>query len=261
MASSPAGQMTDGRTPLRADLSGLRGVDLHSQYHAPRCGGDFFDAVGVGSRVIFFLTDIAGRKNEAHAIAAKTQEIFRENAATIFSAPDANLMDATAELVQGLNRTLIQASNGVHYAPTFVGCFDMDLGILAYINAGGQSAVFCESSGARVLDNASVPMGLFSHFTYEPSMQMFEPDAKLLIVTKGVTQGSRGNTEFGVEKLARLVEGSKAKTAAELCEETLLAASELRRPPWYKRLLPWRKDQPEDMTALAVVRRGPVSPG
>jgi serine phosphatase RsbU (regulator of sigma subunit) len=252
------GQMTDVRTPLRTDLSGLRGLDLHSKYHSPRCGGDFFDAVSVGSRVIFFLSDIAGKKNEAHTIAAKTQDMFRSHATTIFSAVDTNLMDATAELVQKINHALIHASNGVHYAPTFVGCFDVDLGILAYINAGGQSAVFCEADGARPLSNATVPMGLFSHFTYEPSMQMFEPEAKLLIVTKGVTQGSRGHTEFGVEKLARLVEGSRAKSAAELCEETLLAAHELRRPAWYKRLL-GRKDEPEDMTALVIVRRGPVS--
>jgi serine phosphatase RsbU (regulator of sigma subunit) len=261
MVSSPMGQMTNGRTPLRAELGGLRGLDLHSRYHAPRCGGDFFDAVSVGSRVVFFLTDIAGRKNEAHMIAAKTQDMFRGQAAAIFGAIDANLMDATAELVQELNHALIHASNGVHYAPTFVGCFDVDLGILAYINAGGQSAVFCEADGARPLGNATVPMGLFSHFTYEPSMQMFEPEAKLLIVTKGVTQGSRGHTEFGVEKLARLLEGSKAKSAAELCEEALMAVHELRRPPWYKRLVSWRKDEPEDMTALAIVRRGPASAG
>ncbi len=257
------GLCTDGTDDGWADSAAggpertAQGIDLHSRYHSPRCGGDFFDAVSVGSRVIFFLTDIAGRKNEAHVIAAKTQDMFRGNAQKIFGAIDANLMDATAELVQELNRALIHASNGVHYAPTFVGCFDVDLGILAYINAGGQSAIFGESDGARPLGNASVPMGLFSHFTYEPSMQMFEPEARLLIVTKGVTHGSQGHTEFGVEKLARLVEGSKAKTAAELCEEALLAAHELRQPPWYKRLLPWRKDEPEDMTALAMVRRGP----
>ena len=255
MASSPVAEMTDGRTPLRADLSGLRGIDLHSRYHSPRCGGDFFDAVTVGSRVIFLLTDIAGRKNEAHTIAAKTQDMFRGNAQRIFGAIDANLMDATAELVQELNHALIHASSGVHYAPTFVGCFDVDLGILAYINAGGQSAIFCESDGARPLGNATVPMGLFSHFTYEPSMQMFEPEAKLLIVTKGVTQGSQGHTEFGVEKLARLVEGSQAKTAAELCEEALQAVRELREPPWYSRLMWWKRYEPEDMTALAIVRR------
>jgi serine phosphatase RsbU (regulator of sigma subunit) len=255
VASAPMERMTDARTPLRAELSGLRGLDLHSRYHSARCGGDFFDAVTVGSRVIFFLTDIAGRKNEAHVIAAKTQDMFRGHATAIFGAIDANLMDATAELVQKINHALIHASNGFHYAPTFVGCFDVDLGILAYINAGGQSAVFCESSGARALGNATVPMGLFSHFTYEPSMQIFEPESKLLIVTKGVTQGSRGHREFGVEKLARLVEGSKAKTAAELCEEALLTVHELRRPPWHKRLLPWRKDLPEDMTAVAIVRR------
>jgi serine phosphatase RsbU (regulator of sigma subunit) len=260
VASSPMGQMTDVRTPLRADLSGLRGLDLHSRYHAPRCGGDFFDAIGVGSRVIFLLTDIAGKRNDAHTIAAKTQDIFRGKAAAIFGPIDTNLMDATTELVHEINHALIHASNGVHYAPTFVGCFDLELGILAYINAGGQSAIFRESDGVRPLGNASVPMGLFSHFTYEPSMLMFEPEAKLLIVTKGVTDGgAEGHTEFGVEKLVGLLKGSAAKSAAELCEETLQAAYEVKKTPWYKRLL-GRRYEPEDMTVLAIVRHTPVSP-
>lgn len=251
--ASTSTELPTVRTPQRADLSGLPGLDLHSRYYSPRCGGDFFDAVSVGSRVIFFLSDIAGKKDEAHAIAATTQEIFRGRAAEIFGAIDANLMDATTEMVHEINHALIHASKGVHYAPTFVGCFDVDLGILAYINAGGQSAILSESEGARPLGNASVPMGLFSHFTYEPSMQMFEPGAKLLIVTKGISHGS-GHVEFKAEELARLVQGSTAKSAAELCEETLQAAAELRRPPWYKRLR-LRREEPDDMTVLAMVRR------
>ena len=258
MVSSAINVMPEGRTPQRAELSGLQGLDLHFRYHSPRRGGDFFDAISVGSRVIFFLSDIAGKKDEAHPIAATTQDIFRGRAVEIFGAIDTNLMDATTEMVHAINHALIHASKGVHYAPTFVGCFDMDLGILAYINAGGQSAVLCESDGARPLGNASVPMGLFSHFTYEPSMQMFEPGAKLLIVTKGVSHGSQGHTEFGIDKLAHLVEGSSAKSAAELCDETLRAAAELRQPPWYKRLR-LRRHEPDDMTVLAMVRRGPVS--
>jgi serine phosphatase RsbU (regulator of sigma subunit) len=246
------------RTPQRADLNGIQGLDLYSRYHSPRSGGDFFDAIKVGSRVIFFLSDIAGKRDEAHTIAATTQDIFRGRAAEIFGAIDTNLMDATTEMVHAINHALIHASKGVHYAPTFVGCFDVDLGILAYINAGGQSAILCESEGARPLGNASVPMGLFSHFTYEPSMQMFEPGAKLLIVTKGVSHGPQGYREFGVDMLARLIERSAAKTAAELCEETLRAAEELRRPPWYKRLS-LRRHEPDDMTVLAMVRREPGS--
>jgi serine phosphatase RsbU (regulator of sigma subunit) len=241
------------RTPQRANLSGVKGLDLHSRYQSPRRGGDFFDAISVGARVVFFLSDIAGTKDDAHTIAAITQDIFRARAVEIFGAIDTNLMDATTEMVHEINRALIQASKGVHYAPTFVGCFDVDLGILAYINAGGQSAILCEPEGVRPLGNASVPMGLFSHFTYEPSMQMFESGSKLVIVTKGVTHGTRGHVEFPTEDLTRLLECSKAGSAAELCEETLRAAAELRRPPWYKRLR-LRREEPDDMTVLVMVR-------
>ena len=68
----------------------------------------------------------------------------------IFGAADTNLMDATTQLVHEINHALIGASHGVRFAPTFVGCFDMALGVLAYINAGGQPAVFRDSDGTRL---------------------------------------------------------------------------------------------------------------
>ena len=177
MVSSQTEATAIERTPRRADLNQLPGIDFHAQYDTVRTGGDFFDAVVVGSRMIFLLTDIAGRKPETHTIAAETQDTFRKRAVEIFSAPDTNLMDATAGLVQEVNRALIGASHGVHFAPTFVGCFDLTLGVLAYISAGGQPAVFRDSDGTRLLPNVSVPMGLFTHLTYEPSIQAFEAGA------------------------------------------------------------------------------------
>ncbi len=256
MASSQIELVPVSRTPRRTELNELPGLDLHALYYTARRGGDFFDALQLGSRVAFLLADIAGRRDEAQAIAAQTQDVFRRRAPELLGAPDTNVMDATAQLVQAINHALISASHGVHFAPTFVGCYDLQLGILAYINAGGQTAAFSDSDGTRLLPNVTVPMGLFTHLTYEPSMQAFEPGAKLLLVTKGVVECRRGRTPFGAERVLQLLQNSGSKSATEICRSTLQAAHDFQKVPWYNihNLHLGSCETDEDLTALAMVR-------
>src|SRR5271155_3367564 len=96
---------TSGTTPSPVNLTRLEGVDLSARYHSDRWGGDFFDAVAVDSRVVFLLTDIAGPRTEAHAIAAAVQSIFRGRARGLFEAPDANESLAIAALAHDVNRS------------------------------------------------------------------------------------------------------------------------------------------------------------
>ena len=118
---------SDGE-PGRAALGLVDGLDLHAQYYADRIGGDFFDAVRVGSRVVFLLSDIAGRRREAGPIAVRTQEVFRAKAAELFGAHDVNLMEGTELLVQAINLAIAGPAKEIHFAPTLVGCYDVQLG-------------------------------------------------------------------------------------------------------------------------------------
>ena len=242
--------------PVRTELGPIPGLDLQARYNSGRMGGDFYDAVMVGSRVAFLLSDIAGRRAETRPIAIETQRAFRASAAEFFGAADANLMDGTAMLVQAINVALLKAAGGVRFAPTFVGCYDTQLGLLAYINAGGQTAVLQDTEGTRNLPNVSMPMGLFSHLTYEPSMMVLEPGAKLLVVTKGVISCRSGGTQYGAERVLDLVKDGRADGAEMLCQQVLEQAKEFSKVPWYNR---WRKEESllekaDDLTAVAVVR-------
>jgi serine phosphatase RsbU (regulator of sigma subunit) len=253
MVRDEAGLASSDREPRRAELGLVDGLDLHAQYHLDRTGGDFFDAIRVGSRVVFLLSDIAGRRREAGPIAARTQEVFRSRAAELFGAGDVNLMEGTELLVQAVNLAIAGPAKEIRFAPTLVGCYDVQLGVLAYVNAGGQTAVIRDSEGARILPNVSMPLGLFTHLIYDASMQVFEPGATLLLVTKGVSQSMRGATPFGAERLLDVLRSSKQESAREVCRETLHAAYrfEKRRWDW---LVFWRPKVREDMTALAMVR-------
>jgi serine phosphatase RsbU (regulator of sigma subunit) len=247
------------RTPLPTALQPIPALDIHSRYHSARTGGDFFDATLIGQHLIFFLTDIAGTRNDAHTIAAALQDTLYLQSPQLFGSPAANLTDAISTLAHAINQTLIDASRGVRFAPTFLACYDLALGILTFINAGGQPAIFSDSDGTRLLGNISMPLGLFTLLTFEPGIQAFEPGARLLLVTKGIPECRRGSTHFD---LTRIIETTPAPDSAlALCEAVVEQAHKFRKLPWYSpQNLPFFKPRRiEDLTA-AVLIRPPTKP-
>lgn len=256
MSSSQTGSAAPGRTPLPLDLKAHENLDLHAQYFSSRTGGDFFDAVNLGSHVIVLLTDIAGTKEQAQPIAAAVQEAFRKGGSELFQTGDTNLMDGTAQLVQVVNHALIRAAHGVKFSPTFIGSYDLSLGLFAYVNGGGLTAAFRDSGGTRTLPNIAMPMGLFTHATYEPSIQAFEPGAKLLLVTKGIVETQRGKTNFGAERVLSVLRSAETDSAVEVCRGMLHAAHDFKKDPLHSlhKLLFWRNEVEEDLTALVMVR-------
>jgi serine phosphatase RsbU (regulator of sigma subunit) len=200
------------------------------------------------------LSDIAGKRPEVDAIAAAMQEAFRATAAKVFGAMNANLMEGTEALVHAINLALIGSAKGVCFAPTMLGCFDGQYGLMAYINAGGQTMALRDSEGTRLLTNAGLPLGLTTHMTYEASMQAFEPGARLVVATKGVITVMRGKTPFGAVGVMEALKGAKPKSAAELSKVVLTAAHGFEKRGWRPRF--GRKPVRDDMTALVMVRSG-----
>jgi len=244
---------SSGAGPRRPDLGLVDGLDLHAEYLFDRTGGDFFDAVRVGTRVAFVLSDIAGKRPEVDAIAAAMQKAFRASAAEVFGAVDANLMEGTEMLVHAINLALIGSAKGICFAPTMLGCFDAQLGVMAYINAGGQTTVLRDSDGTRVLPIASLPLGLTTHMTYAASMQAFEPGARLVVVTKGVITVMHGKAPFGPAGVLAALQSSKEDAASDLCKLVLQAAHGFEKKRWAQNFRR-RKPVRDDMTALVMVR-------
>ena len=143
-------------------------------------------------------------------------------------------MEGTELLVQAINLAIAGPSKVIRFAPTMVGCYDVQLGVLAYVNAGGQTAAIRDSDGTRLLPDVAMPLGLFTHLIYDASMQAFEPGAELLIVTKGVTQSMRGNVPFGPERVMEVLRGAKVESAEQLCREVLEAADRFKQGRWQR---------------------------
>ena len=244
------------RTPLPTALPPLNGLDLHARYYSSRTGGDFFDAVAAGPYVVFFLTDIAGIRDHAHTIAAAAQDILRLRVHQLFTTEVINMMDTLGILAHEINQSIYEASGGSRLAPTFLGCYNLPLGLLAYINAGGPPAIFRDSDGTRILGHVTMPLGLFTHLTFEPAIQAFEPGARLLLVTRGILEARHDRDQFGEERVISLVENLTPGSSFDLCGATLQQAHDFRKQPWYSfRNLPFvEPERIEDLTAAALVR-------
>jgi serine phosphatase RsbU (regulator of sigma subunit) len=246
-----------GPTPQAADLTQVEGLDLRARYHSEHRGGDFFDALMISHRAIFPLTDVAGSRSKAHALATEMQNVFRQGAQDLFAGSGVNESEAIAALAHDVNRALMEAAYGVRFAPTFLGCFNLTLGILTYCNAGRLLAMFRDAERVRVLEPGGFPLGLFTHATYEPAVLAFESRDKLLLVTKGVTESRRGAAEFGMERVARLFENSNADSASEICDTVLQEAYDFGNSPWVRVcdfLRPGKRRRHDDLTAVALVR-------
>ncbi len=255
MVSDRTAEPKDARVPLPAKFEPLPGIDLHARYHSARNGGDYFDATVVGSRAVFLLTDIAGRRTAAHGIAAAVQDVFRKRVRDLFRAPDANESEAIAILVQEVNSALMEASQGLRSSPTFLGCYNVPVGILTFISAGCYPPLFRDSTGTRALEGGGLPLGLFTHMPHEPAVQAFEPGANLLLVTKGIVESRRGRTEFGMERLQGLMKDSSASSAAGICQQVLESSHAFRRSSAVSAALRLgKRKSDEDLTAVALVR-------
>ena len=244
------------RTPLPTALPPLKDLDLHARYFSSRTGGDFFDAVAAGPHVVFLLTDIAGSRAEAHTIASAAQDVFRLRVPQLFTTEVINMMDTLGILAHEINQAIYTSAGGSRLAPTFLGCYNLPLGLLAYINSGGQPAIFRDDDGTRILGHVTMPLGLFTHLTFEPAIQAFEPGARLLLVTKGILEARRGRDQFGVERATSLLENLPPGAAFDLCGATLQQANDFRKPPLFSlQRLPFVKaERPDDLTAVALVR-------
>ena len=259
MASSQIEQGVPVRSPQPPNEGKYADVDLEARYSSARVGGDFFDCVSVGSHILFLLSDMAGRRIVADPIAAEVQDTFRRKGTDLFGAANVNESEAIAELVHEVNASLMSAADGVHYAPTFFGCYNLPISVLTYINAGGQAALFRDGDGTRALENGGMPLGLFTHMTHEPAVQAFEPGARMLLVTKGVIDSARGRGRFGVERLTTLLRESKADSAEELCDATLQAVAAFKKggDSLIGNFLSKKPKNGGDMTAVVMLRSLP----
>lgn len=234
----------DYRVPAPTVFPNVAGGHIAALYKAARSGGDFYDLVLTGSRMVFVLLDISGQRQEALHIAAHVQDAFRAEVPRLFGDQSANEAEGLTDLLLTLNRTIINAASGPHFSAGFLACYSLDLGTLFYINAGHTPALLKDSSGITVLEATALPLGLFSHATQDAQMCVLEPGATLLLVSRGIIESKQRRREFGLQKVREVLEKKPFHDPHQLCAVVLAAVQEFANG----------KSAENDLTTLALVR-------
>src|SRR5271170_6706088 len=183
--------------PVHSDIPELNGAELASVYYGHRIAGDFYDFIRVSpNRVLFGLLDVAGGLENTRAILFAVQHTFRTVGTERFARKDINEADAMMELCLQLNQTILNTADGVRSCPAFAGCYDENLGIVCYFNAGHTPALLRDQNGISELPATGLPLGLFSHMTSNAPMVALEPGAVLLLASRGIVEGKCKSEEF-----------------------------------------------------------------
>ncbi len=233
------------RYPVAAKVPEIEDANLAALYYGQRMGGDFYDFIRVGPRrVLFGLLDVAGRFQENCEIISSAQETFRTRGPELLGGPDINEADGMTELCLELNRVVLKNVNGIRACPAFAGCYNEDLGVVCYFNAGHTPGLLRDETGVIELPATGLPLGLFSHATSDARMVALDPSAVLMLVSRGIVEAKCKGEELGLERLKENFQKTTAATAKEFCLTVLDQVKEFMcTPPTH-----------DDVTAMALMR-------
>jgi serine phosphatase RsbU (regulator of sigma subunit) len=244
------------RKPEAARVPSLPLAEVAALYQAARVGGDFYDFIALDHGSVFFvLLDIAGDRAEAFHIAAEAQQMLRQRVPEILGDGGSNQSEGVSQILIELNREIMRAAGGVRCSPTFLGCYNQQIGVLQYCNAGHTAALLKDANGVVLLEATGLPLGLFSHATHDAQFRVLEPGALLALVSKGLVECRSGSHEFGLERVRELLAANQFSSAQQCCQALLAAAVQWTMRSTPRLILPSsERRQINDITALALWR-------
>ena len=89
------------------------------------------------------------RATDAHTIASAAQDVFRLRVPQLFTTEVINMMDTLGILAHEINQAIYERLRRLPPRPYLPRLLQPPLGLLAYINSGGQPAIFRDSDGTR----------------------------------------------------------------------------------------------------------------
>jgi serine phosphatase RsbU (regulator of sigma subunit) len=249
------------RMPDRPPAVELRSITVGALYRGARQGGDYFDYISAGPRLLMLMLDIAGRREEAFNIAASVQTTFRA-AADLFAIDDVNESVALSQLLLEVNRAIIEAAGGVRCAPGIIASYNEIAGTLWYINAGHIPPLMRDGSGVNPLPASGLPLGLFSHATHDASVMVMAEGSALLLVSRGLVEAKAGGEEYGLKRVSEALAATPLTDGQQMCVAVHESVRKFIESRPKRRFVPGGprtvgEDDPfsaNDATTLAVVR-------
>ena len=198
---------------LPADLSPCTsgtGLDIHAMLEpAQQVGGDLYEALRVGERVVVALGDVSGKGIPASLFMAVTMTLLRSMARQ-FEAPD--------EVLRRVNDELTASNPRGMFVTLCCAVFDLPTGRVVCASAGHHAAVhLAPGRPPRLVFSSSGPvLGLLPGAQYSSETLSFAPGDTLVMFSDGVTEAyDPAENLFGDERLLDQLAREPGATAAQ----------------------------------------------
>ena len=246
------------RQPKTAQFPEMRSGDIAALYRAARVGGDYFDFVSSGDKLVFILMDVAGKREQALAVAAAVQEVLHRRAPALLK--DGGDEQSITKLSLELNRVVLESAKGVCSAPAFLACYDQSIHTVTYVNAGHTPGLLKDEKGILELAPNGLPFGLFTHSTHDAQFCAMAPGAVLLLASRGLVESRSNGNEFGMNRLREALQATQGEHAISVCREVIEQVERYESGPQsasskIAAAVPGlRPPEPNDVTTVALLR-------
>jgi sigma-B regulation protein RsbU (phosphoserine phosphatase) len=198
------------------DFPGFRLASRSSS--SRQVAGDTYDVLLCDNTVIVTVTDVSGKGVGAGMIASGVHAAVRLMAGG---------SESLSDLAIGINRYLVGATADNRFA-TFAMVRIAPDGKLQAINAGHCPVMVRRRDGkVEHIVSSGLPLGILDSASYTDIFDELAPGDLLVLYTDGLTEAEDPDEEeFGIGRVAAVVEGLADPTAEGLCEELLRVVDE-----------------------------------
>jgi serine phosphatase RsbU (regulator of sigma subunit)/anti-sigma regulatory factor (Ser/Thr protein kinase) len=232
--------MTLQRSLLPRALSVPRGLTAAARYlpgaRGTQVGGDWYDLLEVGGKVVLVVGDVMGRGVQAAAMMGQLRATLRAYAIEGHGPVD---------VLKRLDHVVLSLT-GLHFTTCLVGVLDPAAGKLCLASAGHlPPVVVCPDGQARLVDlDPGLPLGVGGGQFVEQSLDL-APGSLVLLYSDGLVESRGASLEQGMDRLVAAL-SVRPTSAEQACD---LVLHEL-----------GREGDQDDDTALLALLLDPVAP-
>ncbi len=195
--------------PLRTGAVSIAGISIPAQ----EVGGDFFNYFLLpDGRLAMLVGDVSGKGVGAALLMANIQATLRARL------PHEHDLSTLADRLDG---ELERNTPGAVYLTLFLAIFDLDTGLLRYVNAGHNPPVVLRQGGSiDTLDATGMPIALYAGHGYTERRVTLQPGDLVFFYTDGLVEAENAAGDMlGFEPLQRLLASADRATVESVLRD------------------------------------------
>ncbi|WP_147625564.1 SpoIIE family protein phosphatase [Gabonibacter massiliensis] len=197
------------------------GVELYAVLNPARqVGGDFYDYFVIGDELCFAIGDVSGKGVPASLLMATTLSLMRSISFSNFE---------PQYVTNFINQGLLRSGQPDRFVTFFVGMLHLKSGKFKFCNAGHSLPVMIQPDhSVRIMEmEPSLPLGILKEYEYKEYNCSWEPGAKMLLYTDGITEAENvGHKLYSPERLLETIRNHASSSSKGMIEAILIDVNE-----------------------------------